>query len=87
MCGFLTICRAEEHYLFQIITLIASRFVLLWFTDPYIYSKIPNSHPYITGLSIVLGFSAFGVEGVLIGPLLIIFAVTIYDMFDQYKKL
>lgn len=31
--------------------------------DESIYELIPNSNPYITGLSIVFGISTFGVSG------------------------
>ncbi len=57
------------------------------FSSMYHYSMCPVDEVDITGLSIVLGISNFGPEGVLIGPLLIIFTITIYDMFDQYNNL
>jgi len=59
------------------------RIILVWFVDPLIYDKIPNSHPYITGLSIVLGIYTFGTVGVLIGPFIIIITITAYSIFQR----
>eukprot|EP00009_Paramoeba_aestuarina_P001609 CAMPEP_0201516918 /NCGR_PEP_ID=MMETSP0161_2-20130828/8152_1 /ASSEMBLY_ACC=CAM_ASM_000251 /TAXON_ID=180227 /ORGANISM="Neoparamoeba aestuarina, Strain SoJaBio B1-5/56/2" /LENGTH=342 /DNA_ID=CAMNT_0047914251 /DNA_START=905 /DNA_END=1930 /DNA_ORIENTATION=- len=48
-----------------------------------IHEMVPQSHAYITGLAMVLGYTTFGIEGVLIGPLLIVMTVTIYEMFQN----
>jgi predicted PurR-regulated permease PerM len=51
-----------------------------WFIDPAIYADIPDSHPYFSALGVVLGIYAFGMEGVVIGPLLACIPVMIYHI-------
>ena len=63
------------------IGLVASQFVLMFYVDPFIYAHIHNSLPFITGLSIILGYYAFSLQGVLLGPALVCFTVTIYYVF------
>eukprot|EP01120_Amphizonella_sp_Union-15-10_P000060 TRINITY_DN10067_c0_g1_i1.p1 TRINITY_DN10067_c0_g1~~TRINITY_DN10067_c0_g1_i1.p1 ORF type:complete len:554 (+),score=66.56 TRINITY_DN10067_c0_g1_i1:30-1691(+) len=57
--------------------------MFFWVIDSRIYEMIPKTHPYITGVSIVLGIATFGAEGILIGPMLIVFTVTGYHLFDE----
>jgi hypothetical protein len=40
-----------------------SGFVLSWFLAPLVYLMVPYSHPYVTGLSLVLGLYTYGLEG------------------------
>ena len=42
-----------------------------WWVDPLVYSEIQSSHHYVTGLSVVGGLYFFGIQGVLIGPMLV----------------
>ena len=42
-----------------------------WWIDPLVYSEIKSSHHYITGLSVVGGLYFFGLQGVIIGPMLV----------------
>ena len=53
------------------ISLFALHFTASWFIDPMVYSEIESSHHYITGLSVVGGLYFFGIQGVLIGPMLV----------------
>ena len=80
---FVLYFQQRSYWWLQIAAFLAAKFTLLWFSDPYIYSKIPHSHPYITGISIFSGIYTFGLEGVLIGPMLVILTVTIYDIMEQ----
>ena len=68
------------YYFFFIVT-------ILTFPNPLfrsaIHELVPQSHAYITGLAMVLGYTTFGIEGVLIGPLLIVMTVTIYEIFQD----
>lgn len=34
-----------------------------WFLAPLVYLMVPYSHPYVTGLSLVLGLYTYGLEG------------------------
>eukprot|EP01096_Ripella_sp_DP13-Kostka_P014453 TRINITY_DN6533_c0_g2_i1.p1 TRINITY_DN6533_c0_g2~~TRINITY_DN6533_c0_g2_i1.p1 ORF type:complete len:545 (+),score=229.48 TRINITY_DN6533_c0_g2_i1:56-1636(+) len=49
--------------------------------DAFFYQMIPNSHPYITGLVMVLGFAKFGFSGVVVGPLLFVVLKTTHRLF------
>lgn len=51
--------------------LLSIHIATYWFVDPTILSEIKISSPYITALSIVGGLAAFGLDGVLIGPILV----------------
>lgn len=46
-------------------------FAASWWIDPLIYSEIEQSHHYVTGLSVVGGLYFFGIQGVLLGPMLV----------------
>jgi len=44
---------------------------------------VPDSSPYLTGLGLILGVGAFGVKGILIGPLLILLLKTAFELFVE----
>lgn len=44
---------------------------------------MPDSSPYLTGLGLIFGVGAFGTEGVLIGPLLILLLKTTFQLFVE----
>eukprot|EP00397_Hematodinium_sp_SG-2012_P005815 GEMP01005839.1.p1 GENE.GEMP01005839.1~~GEMP01005839.1.p1 ORF type:complete len:795 (+),score=139.79 GEMP01005839.1:303-2687(+) len=46
-------------------------FCVWWSVPASIYAEIPKSHPWLTGLAVVLGVSHFGVRGAVLGPLLV----------------
>lgn len=48
-----------------------------WYVDTAIYREIKDSHPLIAGLSMVLGFTAFDVQGILLGPVLVCIPVIV----------
>jgi hypothetical protein len=54
-----------------------------WFVDTALYNEIPNSHPWITGWSVIMGLFAFGLEGVLIGPILVILTSLLYGLVSK----
>merc|ERR1719253_901798 len=43
-----------------------------------IYAELPSVHYYLTGLAVVMGFSMFGTEGILIGPLVIVVPILVF---------
>ena len=49
-----------------------------------IYKKSIDVHPYLTGLSIVMGIYAFDVQGIIYGPLLMCFIMIIIELVKKY---
>jgi len=54
-----------------------------WQVDDAIYRDIPNSHPLIAGLSIILGIYAFNIYGILLGPILACVPVILYQFIKR----
>lgn len=48
----------------------AANLAVWWQVPTVIYAEIPESNPWLTGLSVVLGIGQFGVAGVVLGPLI-----------------
>jgi predicted PurR-regulated permease PerM len=55
-----------------------------WFVDPVIYGQIQGSHHYVTGLSVVGGLYFLGLEGVIIGPMLLCAILIFAQVFRDY---
>merc|ERR1712137_923937 len=53
----------------------------LGFVDGAIFELIPGSSPYLTGIGLAVGVSTFGVQGILIGPMLIVTTKTLFQIF------
>jgi putative permease len=55
----LFVLRLKENPLwwYYVIAYTVSQFFLMWILEPFIYRRIPASHPYLTGIAIVLGWS------------------------------
>jgi len=51
------------------------------FVDDRVYQLIPNSQPYVTGLSVALGVSSFGIAGILVGPMLVVMIKTFFQLY------
>lgn len=66
---------------------LSSQFFVWWFVDEAIYQDIPDSHPLIMGLSLVLGFHSYGMYGLLIGPLLAIIPVIAFKFVGRLNAL
>ncbi|KNE61864.1 hypothetical protein AMAG_07136 [Allomyces macrogynus ATCC 38327] len=45
-------------------------FAASWFVDPAFFAEIPDVNPYFSALAFLLGLYAFGLEGLVLGPLL-----------------
>lgn len=54
---------------------------LVGFVDEQIYALIPGSSPYLTGIGLAVGVSTYGVQGILIGPMLIVTTKTLFEIF------
>jgi len=63
------------------IGLYISQWLIGTFIDDQLFEKIPGSQPYITGLSIAFGVSAFGFTGFLLGPMLIVLLRSFHSIF------
>ena len=59
-----------KRNLFGGLVMLGLHIGLLW-VDPLMLSDVENAHPYLTGMSIVLGLTQWGLNGVIIGPLLV----------------
>ena len=44
---------------------------------------MPDNDSYLTGLSIVLGISTFGFEGLLLGPIVVILLKNLINIFEE----
>jgi hypothetical protein len=62
----------------------SAHIIATYWGDPLIYSYIPGANSYFVGLSIVMGITAFGVMGALLGPLIIGTLVTLKDIYISY---
>jgi len=49
-------------------------------TDGFLMSNVDQIHPYVTGISIALGMSFFGLNGLAIGPLLLLFTMVVFEV-------
>lgn len=58
---------------------------LLWI-DPLLMERIEYAHPYLTGMSIVLGLTQFGLNGAIIGPLLVCLTTWSLEVIAFYCK-
>lgn len=56
-------------------------FAIHFFAAPLVYHLVPYSHSWVTGMSIFLGLIAFGLEGILIGPLLVASVLILWSIF------
>lgn len=65
------------------IILVLIHYLVSWFVDPAIYRDIPDSHPYFSALSIVLGLWAFGWQGIVLGPLLACLPVVAFHLYSE----
>eukprot|EP00743_Colponemidia_sp_Colp-15_P009983 GILK01010954.1.p1 GENE.GILK01010954.1~~GILK01010954.1.p1 ORF type:complete len:564 (-),score=52.11 GILK01010954.1:19-1710(-) len=66
---------AQQHVV-KAILLLVTHYLAFAFIDATLYERLPESHVYATGLSMVMGLYVFGLQGIFVGPLLVC-AVTI----------
>jgi predicted PurR-regulated permease PerM len=63
--------------------LLMSHLWVIFEVDTSIYSDIPDTHHYVVGYSVILGLGAFGLEGVVLGPILACIPVIVYQIFSN----
>ena len=64
------------------IVFLSCGFAISWFIAPLVYLFVPYSHPYVTGLSLMLGIYTYGLEGVILGPMIVCFTLILYSVFS-----
>ncbi|KAI9175769.1 hypothetical protein H9P43_006133 [Blastocladiella emersonii ATCC 22665] len=63
--------------------LLVIHFYAAWFVDPAFFAEIPEVNPYFSALAFILGLWAFGLEGLVLGPLLMTVIPTLFSMMSK----
>lgn len=74
------------YNLIKIVGLVVSYIVIIINLDNAIYNKHFSTHPYITGLSFVMGMYTFGFKGIIYGPLLMCLSKLISQVFENIME-
>ncbi|XP_055525281.1 transmembrane protein 245 isoform X2 [Wyeomyia smithii] len=78
--AFLDLWLSQDRFWLGII-LVLIHFIVPSNFNPIIHSEIKGGgHPYLTGLSIAGGMYVFGLEGALLGPLLLCLLVVLFEV-------
>ncbi|PHJ22317.1 transmembrane protein [Cystoisospora suis] len=67
--GILSVTAGSQRKL-GALALLAANAAVWWNVTTAIYREIPDSNPWLVGLSVALGLSTFGMKGIIIGPVL-----------------
>uniref|UniRef100_A0A915DPH8 Uncharacterized protein n=1 Tax=Ditylenchus dipsaci TaxID=166011 RepID=A0A915DPH8_9BILA len=54
----------------------------LFFADAAFYREIKGSHPYVTGLSVVGGIYWLGLQGAIIGPIILVCMIVLANLYN-----
>lgn len=57
-----------------------------FWVDPWIYELVESMHPSFTSLSILMGFYAFDLPGIIFGPFLVLAAIITREIFTEIYK-
>ncbi|ORZ36647.1 hypothetical protein BCR44DRAFT_73368 [Catenaria anguillulae PL171] len=60
------------------LALLAIHVYAAWFVDTAFFAEIPDVNPYFSALAFILGLWAFGLEGLVLGPLLMSVVPTVF---------
>lgn len=58
----------------------------IFFADPAFYRELKGSHPYITGLAVVGGIYWLGLQGAIIGPIILCLMVALLNLYAQFAN-
>uniref|UniRef100_A0A183CEY0 Transmembrane protein n=1 Tax=Globodera pallida TaxID=36090 RepID=A0A183CEY0_GLOPA len=56
----------------------------LFFADPVFYRELKGSHPYVTGLAVIGGIYWLGLQGAIIGPIILCLMVALLNVYSQF---
>lgn len=58
----------------------------LMFADVAFYREVKNSHPYVTGLSVIGGIYWLGFQGAIFGPIILVCLLALFNVYIQFAK-
>uniref|UniRef100_A0A915M9D0 Transmembrane protein n=1 Tax=Meloidogyne javanica TaxID=6303 RepID=A0A915M9D0_MELJA len=58
----------------------------LFFADPAFYREVKGSHPYATGLAVVGGIYWLGLQGAVIGPILLCLLLALFNVYAEFAS-
>ncbi|KAL7075094.1 hypothetical protein ACQ4LE_005906 [Meloidogyne hapla] len=58
----------------------------LFFADPAFYREVKGSHPYATGLAVVGGIYWLGLQGAVIGPILLCLMLALFNVYAEFAS-
>uniref|UniRef100_A0AC34F679 Transmembrane protein n=1 Tax=Panagrolaimus sp. ES5 TaxID=591445 RepID=A0AC34F679_9BILA len=58
----------------------------LMFADIAFYREVKNSHPYVTGLSVIGGIYWLGFQGAIFGPIILCTMLALFNVYIQFAK-
>jgi predicted PurR-regulated permease PerM len=71
----------NEFSFMNILILNIAYYILITSIDNCVYKRnVRKSDPYITGLSFVMGMYTFGLKGIIYGPVILCFSITVTDI-------
>ncbi|RCN27352.1 hypothetical protein ANCCAN_26914, partial [Ancylostoma caninum] len=56
------------------------------FADATFYREVKFSHPYVTGLAIIGGMYWLGLQGAIIGPIILCSFLVLINVFSHYAR-
>jgi predicted PurR-regulated permease PerM len=83
--ALLEILLLRQNILLAIVVLLAHTLVLS-FADWYMAESSASVHPAVLGLSIIAGMSAFGLQGALVGPILVSVLLAFYILATEMLR-
>ncbi|KAI1701542.1 transmembrane protein [Ditylenchus destructor] len=61
-------------------------FAPVLFADAAFYREVKGSHPYVTGLAVIGGIYWLGLQGAIIGPIILCCMVALYNVYVEFAK-